>query len=819
MPLKTLTIPKGTKVYYASAKFRELQLDKMLNNELVPDFPVQHNFFVGGRSDILGYTNTIDHVVEYYTDNINPEYVSRAESYLSKNFNVTHTYRTKKKLHLINLMDRQSIGYLLFDDPESPFHISKMNKPVVDNDGAYRHLINNKHAKNFFRGLELNLNDVNHRYGGFLLLVSATGYYLKKMRRHSAICFDYTMIEMLRQYVIRSNLNIDGWYQPPDSDFHEEYAFFNPKHCLVTDYQDPLSWMTHVNIPENMGLKHKIKFQLDLIRKWRESAIDREQKEIVVIKETIQDVERNGADSVYYIEHTEEYEETVREYLDKLNAQLRDSLAKIDAIKTQPPDVSSLYSVFKPEGRAISHSDRRLKYHLQKYYNKAATSCKYEACSKPVSFESNECQTTLKNLAEEMRRYPNANNIHHAGSTVADHSIWVARALHKWLGYVDHPWTEGIDESLRNIALISAFLHDIGKIGDLDTKSLPKNNVKPDHPYRGYLYMLNKLDFKTMKAISEADPRRAMTNCYVNSEFHVATVATVVALHHHFGELLMSVDMFLTKHIGYSNTHNKLPYIAKMTMQRYMTHSLLQGNNLLADTLSTMIEFKYILFYFDFLDYYANAGGNINNREETMQTLLVLLAVCAADVYGAHQVPNDTENNSIYNASLSQLLDPQILNLYTRKHNDFPEIFRGYYRFLYYTLGLKERKRLIAFAKSVGNPSRFLKAWKQLNEFLDYLNGEPGVDIPDIYAMLDMSSVDSFLTSMLRLLKSGELSRRVLADVPSQIKDVLLETSDDSMHPEAEKYLTHRNKGLAADTEMGIVPVKSQYGKWKQAPN
>lgn len=789
-------VPKGTKLYYASAKFRELQLDKMMHQEPVPDFPILRNFFVGRSQDAMRYSATVNNLTTYYS----LRYGEDPENYQSRNFDVTHVYTVKRDIKLMNLMDRENITHLIYRDPDSPFHVSKIDIPLHKDNSPYHTLRHHDKGRELMKkhGVE-----EKHMYSGFVLLIMAMGYYLPVLKRASSVFYDYTIIELLQVYIQNKGIDIDGWFQPDAPEFHQEYAIFNPVDTLKPDYKSPLSWRQHIPAVKvsEMTVNQRFKFHLDIVEKWRINVIKQAQESIKFSTEAIADLTKNGTSSQTYIEEVDATGEDmpVEKLIETFKELIRGGQQRIHNIATEIPLVSSL------------RRSQKIKTSIQIYYNEKVHSCKFGGCDSPVTFETDSCKKSLNDLAREMRLYPNANNLHHNGQTVADHCIWVTRAAHKWLGYSDHPWTIGIDPALRNLTLISAFLHDIGKIGDNDTWTLPNHHVKPDHPYRGFNYMMKWLDFRYLNSSSMAAEKKLdiLNDCNVKSSFDIATVATVVALHHHLGELLMQVDYLLP-----SQTMSfKGPHVLTMTVKKYFGHKGIDGYmntsyNLLRYVLDTMMEFKYILYYFDFLNYYQTAGGNIDNKKELHQALLILLAVSAADVYGSHEVPDNAEKYSIYDASTSAILDPSILTIATHKHASIPEIFRGYYNYMYYTFGLKERSNMMAFANTVQDTHSFVEAWKHFEGLLNHIHEPEKFRLPLIFCRLATEDIQTFLTDLLRLLKTGQLPTGTdIKRLPNSLCKQLLRPGS-SRDPLVNMFKTHRHKGLAQQApDLGTVSM------------
>lgn len=95
-------------------------------------------------------------------------------------------------------------------------------------------------------------------------------------------------------------------------------------------------------------------------------------------------------------------------------------------------------------------------------------------------------------LIQNMKLYDTTNIDFHAGDLYA-HSVWVALNVQKWLAE-GNKWSENLKvDSAENfniiskLTIISAFLHDIGKMGGLLVFY-----DKPDHPTIGAEYLSNK---------------------------------------------------------------------------------------------------------------------------------------------------------------------------------------------------------------------------------------------------------------------------------------------------------------------------------------
>jgi hypothetical protein len=80
----------------------------------------------------------------------------------------------------------------------------------------------------------------------------------------------------------------------------------------------------------------------------------------------------------------------------------------------------------------------------------------------------------------------------HVGDTF-EHSVWPEKAVEQWFDTNDE-WVEGLN---RTTATLAAFLHDIGKAGDLEFKYL----WKEDHPEVGFNMLLDKANFYYVQSV------------------------------------------------------------------------------------------------------------------------------------------------------------------------------------------------------------------------------------------------------------------------------------------------------------------------------
>lgn len=107
-------------------------------------------------------------------------------------------------------------------------------------------------------------------------------------------------------------------------------------------------------------------------------------------------------------------------------------------------------------------------------------------------------------LTEDMQRYDQGDNFFHSGNAM-QHSIWVLRNVANWFKEKkegeDVIWLDGINvEKYKQVLILTAFLHDIGKCGD--NKYTPCS-TKVDHPIVGFKYLVESLNNKKSSYKSE----------------------------------------------------------------------------------------------------------------------------------------------------------------------------------------------------------------------------------------------------------------------------------------------------------------------------
>ncbi len=137
------------------------------------------------------------------------------------------------------------------------------------------------------------------------------------------------------------------------------------------------------------------------------------------------------------------------------------------------------------------------------------------------------------NLADHFRKYKVTIEDAHAGD-LFEHSVWVTQITERWF-IKKKFWTNGLDESDARLAIIAAFLHDIGKAGDLFFYYPEKRN----HPTIGFEYLINKKKF----FIDDEELFDVAAWFRVNNvtDEEQKIIAILAAVHREFGLVLMRI--------------------------------------------------------------------------------------------------------------------------------------------------------------------------------------------------------------------------------------------------------------------------------------
>ena len=374
----------------------------------------------------------------------------------------------------------------------------------------------------------------------------------------------------------------------------------------------------------------------------------------------------------------------------------------------------------------------------------------------PEGFQLDNCSAEMEALMEEFSLYENANNSHHIGMTVLDHSIWTTRTVFKWLTYSEAPFISGIRNGLKQICLVSAFLHDIGKIGDLDKTTLPTKGNKFKHPVDGYAYLNDPKKFKSLK--KDVGP---YFECITRHKKSATIIKCVVAMHHYFGLLMKTPDDYTIEFIysdgkSFLNDVLEIYDLYKQYLPDYAPPSPVSA------MIATITEFKYIAFVNRLTQILIEQGALdiLDDKPLMREIIMCIITVSVADTYGAHSVCL-TAQDIEYSKLTKNIMPDSILSSKTGCRPTRHELNRPYYGFLGLTTGMRERSRLLRFFDLV-NIKTLYEAWNHLPEYLTVMNAGEYEKIPDIFKVIypKENLLKNYLANLKQLLVTGILPSR-----------------------------------------------------------
>jgi hypothetical protein len=153
---------------------------------------------------------------------------------------------------------------------------------------------------------------------------------------------------------------------------------------------------------------------------------------------------------------------------------------------------------------------------------------------------------TLRNVMEDMQWYSvhplpskEHQHQHHKGSLV-EHSRWTADLVRDWFDRRDAR-TLGADPALKDLAVLCALLHDIGKAGDGDRSVM----YKPEHPKTAMEYATGRRPYVRMVGLGSRPHDDDATyyaflanSCQGLTPAVLAVVAVVGACHYDLGNVI-----------------------------------------------------------------------------------------------------------------------------------------------------------------------------------------------------------------------------------------------------------------------------------------
>jgi len=114
-----------------------------------------------------------------------------------------------------------------------------------------------------------------------------------------------------------------------------------------------------------------------------------------------------------------------------------------------------------------------------------------------------------------------------------EHSVWTAKAMDQMFEN-NSWWLKGIDSSERRLMVLAAFMHDIGKAGDLQFEY----GTKINHPRVGFEYIMGRRPFYVSEG--ETWDIQEWIKHHKLTEDEIKTLAVLVGMHQEFGKVLFA---------------------------------------------------------------------------------------------------------------------------------------------------------------------------------------------------------------------------------------------------------------------------------------
>jgi len=169
-----------------------------------------------------------------------------------------------------------------------------------------------------------------------------------------------------------------------------------------------------------------------------------------------------------------------------------------------------------------------------------------------------------------------------------DHMVWVSKSMDQMFEN-NSWWLHGIDSSERRLMVLSAFMHDIGKAGDLEFEY----RVKRTHPLVGFEYILGKRPFYISE--NETWNVQEWLEHHELTDYEIKTLAVLVGMHQELGKVLFA----------FKNAPSKWASVQEK--------------------------------FFDTLLYYVQESG-YNNGIPDERIIIMCAAICRSDGEGLHYV-------------------------------------------------------------------------------------------------------------------------------------------------------------------------------------
>ncbi len=141
---------------------------------------------------------------------------------------------------------------------------------------------------------------------------------------------------------------------------------------------------------------------------------------------------------------------------------------------------------------------------------------------------------------DDMKKYDTSKHDCHWGN-VYQHNVWVARSIALFFDNPDSrpdfsQWTEGINRRYKQLLIVTGFLHDIGKAGDLIYNFTTKSN----HPKIGCDYLMGIKSYRLSP--EKAFDIRTWVKKLGISDNDIKLMAILIRMHHEFGSLFSNAE-------------------------------------------------------------------------------------------------------------------------------------------------------------------------------------------------------------------------------------------------------------------------------------
>ncbi len=242
----------------------------------------------------------------------------------------------------------------------------------------------------------------------------------------------------------------------------------------------------------------------------------------------------------------------------------------------------------------------------------------------------------LSVLLHDFARYRTTNTAFHAGNLI-QHSLWVTATVAKYWDEAS-PWIREILPVYKQLTLLGALFHDIGKAGD----GITSFKAKFDHPRIGFDYVLGRKQYKLVSG--KTFDVHAMLLSYGFTENDIKRLAIVIGAHWFMGGIIMK-NFGFTQHGVVEETKAAFGF---------------EGHKLLEDPQYRRRRQFIYAQYIESLKILAQEAS-YNNGIIDKDLLLMAVLISVSDVQGMHRV--DYANDTMHLLTIDELY-PGTVNIW-----------------------------------------------------------------------------------------------------------------------------------------------------------